>query len=183
MWEGVGDWTKTATYWPPSQLFWLSQSFFPVLLCCSTGGLAAQPLLGHGSHSCIFSPSALNFLSPGLYHCSMTTQFNPSTAKAIPWSPDIFDRMHLLFTQVHFFFWQLGRVGGQYATLSKRIQLAVSNFVLFILDTLILYSIMQHQLRQLHKNAACNLEQVLAATPHKTPTVRPPASYHENYSS
>ena len=29
--------------------------------------------------------------------------------------------------------------------------------------------------RQLHKNATCNLEQVLAATPHKTPTVRPPA--------
>ena len=27
--------------------------------------------------------------------------------------------------------------------------------------------------RQLHKNAACNLEQVLAATPYKTPTVRP----------
>ena len=37
--------------------------------------------------------------------------------------------------------------------------------------------------RQLHKNAAYNLEQVLAAIPHKTPTVRPPASYHENYSS
>ena len=37
--------------------------------------------------------------------------------------------------------------------------------------------------RQLHKNAACNLEQVLTTTPHKTPTVRPPASYHENYSS
>ena len=37
--------------------------------------------------------------------------------------------------------------------------------------------------RQLHKNAACNLEQVLAAIPHKTPTVRPPASYHEIYSS
>ena len=31
--------------------------------------------------------------------------------------------------------------------------------------------------RQLHKNAASNLEQVLAATPHKTPTVRPPTSY------
>ena len=28
--------------------------------------------------------------------------------------------------------------------------------------------------RQLHKNAASILEQVLAATPHKTPTVRPP---------
>ena len=25
--------------------------------------------------------------------------------------------------------------------------------------------------RQLYKNVACNLEQVLAATPHKTPTV------------
>ena len=37
--------------------------------------------------------------------------------------------------------------------------------------------------RQLHKNAVSNLEQVLAATPHKTPTVRPPASYHENYSN
>ena len=37
--------------------------------------------------------------------------------------------------------------------------------------------------RQLYKNAACNLEQVLVATPHKTPTERPPASYHENYSS
>ena len=37
--------------------------------------------------------------------------------------------------------------------------------------------------RQLHKNAASNLEQVMAATPHKIPTVRPPASYHENYSS
>ena len=36
---------------------------------------------------------------------------------------------------------------------------------------------------QLHKNAACNPEQVLAAVPHKTPTVRPPAPYHENYSS
>ena len=29
--------------------------------------------------------------------------------------------------------------------------------------------------RQLHKNATCNLEQVLAPTPYKTPTVRPPA--------
>ena len=33
--------------------------------------------------------------------------------------------------------------------------------------------------RQLHKNATCNLKQALAATPHKTPTVRPPASYDE----
>ena len=37
--------------------------------------------------------------------------------------------------------------------------------------------------RQLHKNATRNLKQVLAATSHKKPTVRPPVSYHENYSS
>ena len=37
--------------------------------------------------------------------------------------------------------------------------------------------------RQLHKNATCYLEQVLVAIPHKTPTVRPSAPYHENYSS
>ena len=37
--------------------------------------------------------------------------------------------------------------------------------------------------RQLHKNVASNIEQVLAATPHKAPTIRPPASYHENYPS
>ena len=36
---------------------------------------------------------------------------------------------------------------------------------------------------QLHKNARCNPEQVLAATPHKTPAVRPLTPYHENYSS
>ena len=37
--------------------------------------------------------------------------------------------------------------------------------------------------RQLHKNVASNIEQVLAATPHRAPTIRPPASHHENYSS
>ena len=35
--------------------------------------------------------------------------------------------------------------------------------------------------RQLHKNVACNIEQVLAATPHKAPNIRPPAPHHENY--
>ena len=37
--------------------------------------------------------------------------------------------------------------------------------------------------RQLHKNIVSNLEQVLVATPHKAPTIRPTASYHENYTS
>ena len=34
--------------------------------------------------------------------------------------------------------------------------------------------------RQLHKNFASNIEQVQAATPHKVPIIRPPASHHEN---
>ena len=37
--------------------------------------------------------------------------------------------------------------------------------------------------RQLHKNAASNIEQVLEAKPHKAPTIRPPTSHHENYQS
>ena len=37
--------------------------------------------------------------------------------------------------------------------------------------------------RQLHKNAASNIERVLLATPHKAPTIRPTASHHENYPS
>ena len=36
---------------------------------------------------------------------------------------------------------------------------------------------------QLHKNVESNIKQVLAATPHKAPTIRPPASHHENYPS
>ena len=37
--------------------------------------------------------------------------------------------------------------------------------------------------RQLHNIIVSNIEQVLAATPHKAPTIRPPASHHENYPS
>ena len=39
------------------QLFWLSQPFLPVLPGCSSGRLRVQPLLGHSSHSSIFSPT------------------------------------------------------------------------------------------------------------------------------
>ena len=37
--------------------------------------------------------------------------------------------------------------------------------------------------RQLHKNAASNIEQVLEATPHKAAAIRPPTTHHENYQS
>ena len=37
--------------------------------------------------------------------------------------------------------------------------------------------------QQLHKKVASNIEQILAATTHKAPTIQPPASNHENYPS
>ena len=76
------------------KLFWLSHPFFPVLLGCSTGGLRAQPQLGHGSHSSVSSPTDLNFLSPELHNnltstyflraSQFRTQFKPSTVKVAP---------------------------------------------------------------------------------------------------
>ena len=115
----VGDRTKTPTYWPPTLLA------MTAFLSRTTGllnrGPGAQPLLGHGSHSSIFSPTGLNFLSLGLYNNLPSTYFwrasqfsLNSSLRQSRLSPDIFDRMHLLFTLVHFFFWQLGR--GQYVT-------------------------------------------------------------------
>ena len=62
-------------------------------------------------------------------------------------------------------------------------QAAVTSILLYGFTTWTNKTAGEEARRQLHKNAASNLEQVLAATPHKTPTVRPPASYHENYSS
>ena len=35
--------------------------------------------------------------------------------------------------------------------------------------------------RQLHKNTASNIEQVLEAAPYKTAAVRPPTTHHKNY--
>ena len=63
----------------------------PGLLNRAPGGPAS---LGHGSHSSIFSPTDLNFLSPGLYNnltstyflraSQFRTQFNPSTVNVTP---------------------------------------------------------------------------------------------------
>ena len=93
----VGDWTELQHIDPPT------------LLGHSTGGLGSQPLLGHGSHSSIFSPTDLNFLSLGLYYNLTSTYFlrasqftlNSARRQSRP-SPDISNQKHLLFTQVHF---------------------------------------------------------------------------------
>ena len=66
----------------------------------------------------------LNFLCTELYN-NLTSTFLPASATIShsiqtvhgPGYILIFlDRMHLLFTRVHFLFWQLGRDGGQYTT-------------------------------------------------------------------
>ena len=50
-------------------------------------GLGAQPLLGHGSHSSIFSPTDLNFLSPGLYNNLTPTYFLRASQFALNSTP------------------------------------------------------------------------------------------------
>ena len=65
----------------------------------------------------------LNFLCTELYNSSTSTFFLWASQIALiqpvhgqGYILIFLDRMHLLFTQVHFLFWQLGRVGGQYTT-------------------------------------------------------------------
>ena len=114
---------RTATYWPP--LFWSFLSCSAVLLNQGPGGPAS---LGAGSLYHILSPTGLisnwlNFLCTELYNCSTSSFFLWASQIAL-FQPVhgqgyiliFLDRMHLLFTQVHFLFWQLGRVGGQYVT-------------------------------------------------------------------
>ena len=115
----VGDWTKIATYLPPAPPA-IAVGLFrsPGLLNRGPGGPAS--LLRAGSHRSIWNtdfklwtPTAWLPVSPGLYHCFTSTQFNPSTVKGIPWS--LWPDSPVIYTGA-FLIWQLGRVGGQYAT-------------------------------------------------------------------
>ena len=63
-------------------------------------------------------------------------------------------------------------------------QAAVVSILLYGCTTWMLTQRMEKKTwRQLHKDAASNFEQVLEATPHKAPAIRPPSSHHENYQS
>ena len=113
----VGDWTEPQHIDPHS--YGHNSVSFPFSWAAQPGAWGPS----FCSHSSIFSPTDLNFLSPGLYNNLTPTYFLwasqfalNSTPRQSRSTPDIFDRMHLLFTQVHFLFWQLGRVGGQYTT-------------------------------------------------------------------
>ena len=93
VWEGFGERTKTATYWPHNSSGYYSLSFL-FSWAAQPGAWGPSPVLRHGCHSSIFSPTDLNFLSPGLYDkltstyflqaSQFRTQFNPSTVKVAP---------------------------------------------------------------------------------------------------
>ena len=90
----VGDWTKLQDIAPPTPTFLAITRFLSPSPGLLNRGLGAKPLLGHGSHSSIFSSTDLNFLSPELYiiiwrpptSCErqIHTQFNPSSVKVTP---------------------------------------------------------------------------------------------------
>ena len=106
--RGIWRPNRTATYWPP--LLWPQQRFFPVLLGCLTGGPA--------------SPTNWLPVFTELYNSSTPTFLWASQIALIQsvhgqgYILIFLDRMHLLFTQVHFLFWQPRRVRGQYTTLT-----------------------------------------------------------------
>ena len=124
----VGDWTKTATYWPQALPGCSRTSFF---VCWTPQPGAWGPSLcwvwfslfelGHWLHSLISNWSKLPVTSgyitirhpPAFCERHICTQFNPSTVKVIPWYfwPDA----PVIYTGA-FLIRQLGWVGGKYVT-------------------------------------------------------------------
>ena len=117
----VWDWTKLQHIDP--LIFWLYQHFFLIQRGCSTEGPALCWVLSSLLRTATTdSKQTRTSCGTGLYNCltstcfckrHICTQFNPSTAKVIPWNlrPDA----PVIYTGT-FLIWQLGRVGGQYVT-------------------------------------------------------------------
>ena len=106
MWEGVGDRTKTVTYWPPTSSSGHSSASFLFSWAVQPG--AWGPSLSAESW---FPPLDLEHWLPALnsdflFHSGYIIVLRPlnSTRRQSRLSPDLFDWMHLLFTQVHFSF-------------------------------------------------------------------------------
>ena len=115
---------RTATYWPPSLMA------ITAFLSLSPGLLNRGPVgpasLGRGPHSSILSPTDLNPTDwtswapsykivqrpPPSYGRHKLNSIQPVHGQG--YILIFLDRMHLLFTQVHFLFWELG--WGQYVT-------------------------------------------------------------------
>ena len=130
-----GSWrpNRTTTYWPHS--IGHNRVSFPFSWAAQPGarGRGAQPLWDMflnpvSSVQLIWSLTADFLSSPGLYN-DLTPTLLPASVTIVLIQPVhgqgynilvFLDRMHLLFTQVHFQFWQLGWVGGQYATITRK---------------------------------------------------------------
>ena len=102
-------------------------------------GPRGPAFLGHIPHSSIFSPTGLisnwlKFLCTELYNCSLSTFFLWASQIALiqpihgqGYILIFHNRMHLLFTHVHFLCWLLGR--GQYVTLISFYKVLVQKWV------------------------------------------------------
>ena len=131
-----GSWrpNRTAIYWPP--LLWpsaLCLSRSPGLLNQRPGGSAFCWLLAFSTASCpklVWSPNwfglqLTDFLSTPSYiivqRPLLLVGVTISLIQPIHGQGYniLIDRMHLLFTKVHFLFWQPGRAVGQYTTIIR----------------------------------------------------------------
>ena len=113
----VGDWTKTATYWPPALLAraallshpagllnrgpWEPSSLLGLVFTASNCNNWLQTLISNQLELPIAPGYIIVWRKPA--SVSVASALN-STRPQSRLSPDIFDRMHLLFTQAHFFF-------------------------------------------------------------------------------
>ena len=116
-----GSWrpNRPATYWPP--LLWLT-----AFLSRSGCWFSLPHLISNSSDLQLVWPQLTDFLSsPGLYN-DLTPTLLPASVTIAFIQPvhcqgyNIPTLLDQLFTQVHFLFWQPGRVGGQYTTLIPR---------------------------------------------------------------
>ena len=127
MWERVGDRTELKHIDPHS--IGHNRVSFPFSWVAQLGAWGPASL-GAGFLYRILSPKLVS--SPNWLNSQCTELCNSSTSTFFLWASQIeliqpihgqgytllfLDRMHLLFTQVHFLFWQLGRVVGQYTTI------------------------------------------------------------------
>ena len=100
---------KIVAYWPPTRPSCQNMKCTCYLHRCIRSKISGGDLDCRRGYIIIWRP-------PSSCERHNSHSIQPLDSQGHPWSPDIFDWMHLLFTQVHFFFWQLRRVGGQYAT-------------------------------------------------------------------
>ena len=108
VWEGVGDRTELQHIDPPSSSGHSSASFsfsWAAQLGAWGPSLSAERADSHrpiwNTDFKLWTPTAWLPVSPGLYHC-----FRPLnlTRRQSRLSPDLFNQMHLLFTQMYFSF-------------------------------------------------------------------------------